>query len=153
MLLINKNFMQETEDLLTDDLEITDTVKIYLAGTSKWAKFLSIIGLTFCAIMLVVAFYAAFYISPLMNSRYGFSLGRAISAVYIFLAVIWFFPCLFLYRFSAKLSDAIKRNDQENIESAFLNLRATFRFMGIVVIIVLSLWFMSLLFQFAKAFH
>ena len=145
--------MQETEDLLTDELEITDTLKIYLGGTAKWAKFLSVIGLIFCAVMLTVAFYAAFYISPITTARYGFSLGRAISAVYIFLAVVWLFPCLFLYKFSVKLLDAIKRNVQENIESAFLNLRATFRFMGIVIIIILSLWLMSFLLLLAKNFH
>ena len=148
-----ENFMQETDDLLTDELEITDTLKAYLGGTARWAKFLSIIGLIFCTAMLAVAFYAAFYISPIMTTRYGFSLGRAISAVYIFLAVVWFSPCFFLYKFSVKLSDAIKRNVQENIESAFLNLQSTFKFMGIITIIILSLWLMSFLLLVAKNFN
>lgn len=145
--------MHETEDLLTNDLEITDTLKTYLSDTAKWAKFLSIIGLICCIVMLITAFYAAFYVSPIMNNRYGFSLGRTISAVYIFLAVVWFFPSLFLYKFSVKLLDAIKRNVQENIESAFHNLRSTFKFMGIVTIIILSLWLMSFLLLVAKNFH
>ncbi|MEP6595189.1 MAG: hypothetical protein ABJA71_04545 [Ginsengibacter sp.] len=143
--------MQEAEDLLTDELEITDTLKAYFSVTAKWAKFLSIIGLICCLGMLALAFYAAFYISPIMNNRYGFSLGRAISAVYIFLAVVWFFPCVFLYKFSVKLLDAIKRNIQENIESAFLNLRSTFKFMGIVTIIILALWVMSFFSMIAKS--
>jgi len=145
--------MEEPKDLLTDELEITGELRNHLSGTAKWAKFLSVIGLVFCAGMLVFAFYAAFYVSPLMRTRYGFSLGPAISAIYIFLAAVLFFPCVLLYKFSVKLLDAIKENARENIESAFLNLRSMFKFIAIVVIIVLTLWFMSLIFTVVRKFH
>src|ERR1700712_1523689 len=54
--------------------------------------------------------YTGFYISRLMAERYGFSLGPAISAVYLFFAVVLFFPCLFLYKFSVKLQWSVKKN-------------------------------------------
>jgi hypothetical protein len=145
--------MEEQEDLLSNELEITETLKSYFIDSAKWARFLSVVGLFACMVMLIVAFYAAFYVPRVANYRYGFSLGRLVSAVYVFFAVAWFFPCFFLYKFSVKLLNAIKTNVQENIESAFNNLKSTFKFLGIVTIVILSLWFMSFLVLVAQKFH
>jgi len=145
--------MEEPKDLLTDELEITGTLRNHLSGTAKWAKFLSVIGLVFCFGMFAFSLYAAFYVSPIMRIRYGFSLGPAISALYLFLSVALFFPSILLYKFSIRLQDAIKENARENIENAFLNLRSLFKFIGIVIMIVLALWLMSIVFAVVKTFH
>jgi hypothetical protein len=142
--------MQEPQDLLTNELEITNTLKNYLSDVAKWAKFLSVIGLISCLVMVAGAFYAGYYVSHLPSYSFGSSMGQAITALYIFFAVIWFYPCLFLYKFSLKLMQALKSNSQEYIESAFINLRSAFKFLGIVTIVILSLWLLSFLFLVAK---
>ncbi len=142
--------MQETKDLLTNDLEVTGTLKNYLLDAAKWGKFLAVTGLISCFVMVAGAFYAGYYISHLPSYSFGSSMGRAITAFYIFFAVIWFYPCVFLYKFSTKLIEALKNNSQEYIESAFINLRSAFKFMGVVTIVILSLWLLSFVFLVAK---
>ena len=137
--------MQEPHDLLTNELEITDTLKSYLLDAAKWGRFLAVIGIISCLLMVAGAFYAGYYVSHLPSYSFGSSMGQAVTAFYIFFAVIWFYPCLFLYKFSANLLLALKSNTQEHIESAFISLKSAFKFLGIVAIIILSLWFLSIL--------
>lgn len=144
--------MQEKEDLLTNELELTDTLKKHLSDIAGWARMLSIVALISCGLMLAGAVFTGFYVSRIMHYRYGFSLGSAISALYIFFAAVWFFPSLLLYRFSLKLSAAIKNNIQENIDEAFVDLKSLFKFLGIGTIIILSLWIVSFLLLLVKAF-
>ena len=144
--------MQEKEDLLTDELEITDTLKKHLTDIAGWAKILSVVALISCGFMLAGALFTGFYISRVMHYRYGFSFGPAISALYIFFAVVWFFPSVLLYRFSLKLNAAIKNNIQEDIDEAFLDLKSLFKFLGIGTILILSLWIISFLLLLVKAF-
>ncbi len=142
--------MQEPHDLLTNELEITDTLKSYLLDAAKWGRFLAVIGIISCLLMVVGAFYAGYYVSHLPSYSFGSSMGQAVTAFYIFFAVIWFYPCLFLYKFSVKLLLALKSSSQECIESAFINLRSAFKFLGIVTIVILSLWLLSFLLLIAK---
>lgn len=135
--------MEETEDLLKDELEITGTLKSNLGGTAWWATFLAVTGLTFCLLNLAASVYSGIYISRIMHERYGFSIGPAIAAIYIFFAVVLFFPCVFLYKFSVSLQHSIKINSQENLEDAFQNLRLVFKFLSIVVLIVVLFWLLS----------
>jgi len=89
-------------------------------------------------------------VSHLPSYSFGLSMGQAITAFYIFFAVIWFYPCPFLYRFSVSLMQALKNNSQEHIESAFVSLRSAFKFLGVVAIVILSLWLLSFLLLIAK---
>jgi hypothetical protein len=142
--------MQEPHDLLTNELEITDTLKSYLLDAAKWGRFLAVIGIISCLLMVAGAFYAGYYVSHLPSYSFGSSMGQVVTAFYIFFAVIWFYPCLFLYKFSVKLLLALKSSSQEYIESAFINLRSAFKFLGIVTIVILSLWLLSFLLLIAK---
>ena len=142
--------MQEPYDLLTNELEITDTLKSYLLDAAKWGRFLAVIGIISCLLMVAGAFYAGYYVSHLPSYSFGSSMGQAVTAFYIFFAVIWFYPCLFLYKFSVKLLLALKSSSQEYIESAFINLRSAFKFLGVVAIVILSLWLLSFLLLIAK---
>ncbi len=142
--------MQEPHDLLTNELEITDTLKSYLLDAAKWGRFLAVIGIISCLLMVAGAFYAGYYVSHLPSYSFGSSMGQAVTAFYIFFAVIWFYPCLFLYKFSVKLLLALKSSSQEYIESAFINLRSAFKFLGIVTIVILCLWLLSFLLLIAK---
>ncbi len=142
--------MQEQKDLLTNELEITDTLKKHFIDIAGWARLLSVISIIACVLMLTGAVFTEFYISRLMANRYGFSIGSAISALYVFFAAIWFLPSILLYSFSIKLSTAVKNNIQENIDEAFIDLKSLLKFMGIGTMIVLLLWIVSFLTLFVK---
>jgi hypothetical protein len=66
--------------------------------------------------------------------------------VYIVLAVIYFFPCLFLYRFSTKMKTALNGNEQTDLTLSFQNLKSLFRYIGVITVIILAIYLIAILF-------
>jgi carbon starvation protein CstA len=55
----------------------------------------------------------------------------------LILAVIYFFPVLFLFRFSKRTGHAIQTLDKEELHKAFRSLKSHFVYIGVLIIIVL----------------
>jgi hypothetical protein len=71
----------------------------------------------------------------------GFGMGNtAIVFLYAGLALLYFFPCLYLFRFAQKMKQALNHSDQESLITSLGNLKACFRFMGILTIVVLGIY-------------
>ena len=58
----------------------------------------------------------------------------------IIMTAIAFFPLFFLLQFAGKMRTALAANEQDGLNEAFLNLKKYFRYLGIIVIIVLVLY-------------
>src|SRR5882672_6038048 len=92
------------------ELHIDAPSSSYLSDTAKWAKFLAIVGFIVCGLIVLVAFFAGSILSATF-SRYGMEGGSAASSVgsafitiiYILVALLYFFPCLYLFRFATKM--------------------------------------------------
>jgi hypothetical protein len=142
------------------DLQVDNQSHGFLTDTAKWAKFLSIVGFIFCAIIAVVAVFGASFFRTLMSGQFGNQLGPqgeaqvglaatmgavAFTVIYLLLALLYFFPCLFLFRFSSRMQLALRTNDQVQLNTSLKNLKFYFRYMGILTIVVLSLWGIGIL--------
>lgn len=129
-------------------LSIDATSKAHLTVAAKWAKFLAIIGFIVCGIIVLAGIFAGSLMSSFSSSQYGefggwTNLGGfgALAAVfYVLIALLYFFPCLFLFNFAAKMKAALLADDQDTLNLSFQNLKKTFRFVGIVTIVVLSIY-------------
>jgi len=127
----------EQHDLLTNDLLISDKTQANLIASAKWGKFLSIVGFVSCVLMIFAGIYMV-AANPSLNSySYAGDAARIAGITYIITSVILFFPCLYLNKFSNKAQEAVRSTSQESLESAFINLKAMFKFYGIVTIIFL----------------
>jgi hypothetical protein len=71
--------------------------------------------------------------------------GGAFAVVYIVIALVYFFPCLYLYNFANRMKIALLNNDQVQLNISFKNLRALYRFIGILMIIGLCIWVLGVL--------
>ena len=80
------------------------------------------------------------------GGMYGAGFGIGIAIFYIFILAVWFFPLMYLLRFSNRMKNAITGNDQQALNIAFQNLKICFRFVGIVTIIVLALYAIAFIF-------
>jgi len=131
------------------ELQIDANAQAILRETSKWAKFLSIVGFIFCGILLVIGIFAASLFAT-MSTQYGSpmpaQMGGLMTGFYIFYAVIYFFPCLFLFRFSTRTQVALRSNDQLQLSTALGSLKSYFKFFGILTIIILSLCILAIVF-------
>ena len=69
-----------------------------------------------------------------------------ISILYLLMALLYFFPSLYLYRFSEKANRALDKKDSNELEVALGNLKSTFKFYGIAAIVIISLYLLIFIF-------
>ena len=141
--------MDSTPQTNLFELQVDHIGTVYLRDAARWAKFLAIAGFVFCGLFVVVAILCITVLSGLFNSMGASGVsgigGGVIAVVYIGIAVLDFFPCLYLYKFAARMQVALSSNDQEQLNSSFLNMRAFYRFVGVLMIIALGLWMLGIL--------
>jgi hypothetical protein len=128
------------------ELQIDPSSQAALSDGAKWGKFLAIIGFIFCGLIVIGAIGLGVYLGSaanVMGTAYAGGMGLGISMVYIFMAAIYFFPCLFLYNYSNQIKEAIATSNQEAMAKGFSNLRTLFKFVGILMIVVIGLMLLS----------
>ena len=132
-------------DLLNNDLQVSPVSQNFLHEAARWAKFLSIIGFIVCGLMAIAAFFAPSLYTRLsafeeLSSAVAGAASTVITIVYLAIAVLLFFPCLYLNKFSVKMKTALNSINQEDFEDSFKNLKSLFKFYGILSIILLSFY-------------
>jgi hypothetical protein len=65
--------------------------------------------------------------------------------MYLAIAVLYFFPSLFLFQFGSKMKIALNNNDQPALNLSFTKLKAYFRFWGVLTIILISFYAFALI--------
>ena len=132
------------------ELQVDHEGTVYLKEAARWAKFLAIIGFIFCGIIALCGLFAGTFIGSMYSSmgvgRAGAMGGAFFSILYIGIALLYFFPCLYTFNFAKKMQVALRSNDQSNLNQSFRNLKAAYRFLGILTIIGLCLWTLLLIF-------
>ncbi len=145
---------QQENSLFGLSLDATSTS--HLKETASWARLLAIVGMVMCVLMVLGGILASVAFSKVgeLERDYGRSgygsgasagMGAAIVVVYIIVALIYFFPCLFTLRFANYIKTAINANDQQALNEGLRNLKATFRYMGIITIIFIAFFVLGLL--------
>lgn len=66
--------------------------------------------------------------------------------VYLAIGIVYFFPILYLLRFSTNIQQAISANSTQQILLAFKNLKSHYRYIGIVMIVMLGLYLLMFVF-------
>jgi hypothetical protein len=135
----------EKFDLLNNDLQVSVPAQNFLSECAKWGKFLAIIGFILCGIMVVLAFFIPTLIMNIppynaMAPSLSSGLAAGMTVMYILFACLFFFPCLYLYKFSVKMKSSLAETSQENFDESLQNLKSMFKFYGIVTIVMLSIY-------------
>lgn len=135
--------MEEKSVFESFELDVNEDIKGFLKEISKWANFLSIIGFIGLGLMVVGGMFMSFF-SGLNdfsgNTTYGLGYSMGVGLVYMVLALIYFFPILYLFKFSKKMKNALVLNNNEDFKMAFLNLKSHYKFMGIFAIVIITLY-------------
>lgn len=140
-------------NLNTESLVINQESKAYLLETAKWGKFLAILGFIMLAFMIVASLAMGAFMGTLMSSMGGGAGGPAaamgggaITFMYILIALIYFFPLLYLYRFSTKMKTALISQDQMLLSESLRNLKSCYKFLGIFTLVILILYAIIIVF-------
>ncbi|WP_345166501.1 DUF5362 family protein [Nibribacter koreensis] len=128
----------------------------FLYATAKWGKFLAIVGFVGVGIMVLIGLFGGSIMGAAMstameadesinNPMLG-SMGFLFGFFYLLIAVLYFFPVLYLYKFSTKMQDGLRSKDEMTVESSFENLKSLFKFMGILTVVILGFYALIIVF-------
>lgn len=141
--------MEQEQNTSLFGFGIDPTSRVHLAEAARWARFLAIVGFVMCGLVVIIGIFAGSIMSSMMSgyseefggrARFGGGLGAFMSILYIGFAILYFFPCLFLFRFANLMKTALNTNEQGTLNTSFQNLKIMFRYVGILTIIVLSIY-------------
>jgi hypothetical protein len=141
--------MEESNQSSLFELSIDHESHSHLSETARWAKFLAIVGFVTCGLIAILSFFmgsilASTTLTPYSTSGLGIVGGAFITILYLVIAVIYFFPCLFLYNFSVRLRAALRSNDQVKLNQSLKSQKTLFKYVGIMTIIILSFYALAL---------
>ena len=146
--------MEQNQNTTLFGLSIDMNSKAHLSEAARWARFLAIVGFVMCGLIVLGGIFAGSIISSLMggyrgsgfrDSPMGSGVSMMMTIFYIGFAVLYFFPCLFLFQFANYMKAAIATENQDSLTTSFQNLKRTFRFVGILTIIVLCFYLLAIL--------
>ena len=139
--------MENMESTNRDEvlMSVNHKIKDYLLETSKWGKLLAIVGYIGLGFLVLLGFGVIIGFSIFSGiADVGFPLG-IVGIFYILIAVLYYFPVNYLYKFSGQIKQGFNSNDQQSITTGFGNLKSLFKFMGIFTIVILSIYALGLI--------
>ncbi len=126
-----------------EQLTLTSASKNFLRETAKWTFFLSVLGFIMIGLILIFAAFASKFVD-IMQMSYPQPLpkgiGVSLTITYLILAIIYFFPVYYLLQFSNKMKKALSTKNDEILAKAFESLKSHYKFIGVFIIITLSLY-------------
>ncbi|NRS88923.1 hypothetical protein HNQ02_001841 [Flavobacterium sp. 7E] len=136
--------MNEFTPKENQDLIIDFESKGFLKETAKWTYFLSILGFVGVGILFMIGLFVQSLFSKL-GSMFGGMMGNQmgggfIGTFYIVMAVVYFFPVYYMFKFSTKLKAALKTNDNLKLKDAFKFMKSHFKFVGITSLVFISFY-------------
>lgn len=130
----------------TRKIEIGPESLNHLNAIRKWTMFFSVIGFIFIGLMLIAGIIAGTFLSVFDTGNPGAGTTRWIMiVVFVAVAMVYYFPVRFLFRFSLHTRNAVQTTNKEELRLAFKNLRSFFVYLGILLIICLLLYFTVLI--------
>ncbi len=152
--------MEQNQNTSLFGMNVDQSGKYHLTEATKWAKFLAIFGIIVCLLIALIGVFFGAFFESLMSGRGGrefaefnefqeltrattrqASIGFAL--VYVLIALLYFFPCLFLYKFAVRARRALDINDSNLLTTSFQSLKATFRYLGVITIIIITFWVLA----------
>jgi small-conductance mechanosensitive channel len=124
------------------ELILTETAQYYLHQTSKWTKFLAIMGFIGAAFMALLGLVLSAGMSAIsaFSSAFPAPFGLLMGFFYIVIAVFYFIASLYLYNFGEKVKSGVLFKDALQIEEGFGKLKSLFKMVGITTIVFLVLY-------------
>lgn len=129
------------------ELRLNENSKKFLRETSKWAFVLSIIGFIVSGLLLFIGMFTLIFFNDVgTTSQYEGIPLYILSLIYSGVAIIGFFPSVYLYSFSRKMAEALREKSTEDLTLAFSKLKSYFKFLGITTLIVITCYIIALVF-------
>jgi len=126
-------------------IEIDQDILKNLNVIRKWAMFFSILGFIFLGLVIIIGIIAGTFLSAFKSGGASAGIPESLIIILFFvLAVVYFFPVHFLFRFSKQTAHAVHNLDKEALHKAFRSLKSYCVYMGVLTILGLCLYVVAL---------
>lgn len=131
----------------SEGLRVTPQARHFLKEGAKWAKFIAIANFAMLGFMVVMfLIIGAFASSAYETMGLPPGMGTGVIVLYVlFIVGIAFFPILYLYRFAVQARQAADFSSQGALEEALSNLKSFYKFIGILLAILLGFYALIIL--------
>jgi uncharacterized membrane protein YjgN (DUF898 family) len=138
--------MESQSQFETFELQLNSTALQFLKETAKWSYFLSILGFIGIGLMLVAAVFMATILGSMPTTGMGAfgAMQGMMSGIYVVMALLYFFPVYYLYKFASKMKSALSSKSTEELTDSIENLKSHYKFMGILAVIIISIYILIL---------
>jgi hypothetical protein len=129
------------EDNTPLGLRITPPAAAYLREAARWGKFLAIVGFVVIGFVGLMAIFAGAFMGAMMDGAeggVGFFSSGFLTVFYLLIALLYFFPVLYLYRFASKVQQGLNLQSEAEVNEAFKNLKSLLKFIGVLTIVMLA---------------
>ena len=127
-----------------EQLQISQNGMTFLKETSKWALFLAIMGYIGIGFMVLLALMV-FGISAVgAFTEFGILGGGGLALIYLVMAGLYFIPVHYLYKFSEAMKKAVNSGEDKALENGLKYLKKHYKFIGIMMIVIMSLYVLML---------
>jgi hypothetical protein len=140
-------------EIKNQKIELEGVTLLYMNEIRKWTQFMSILGFVVIGLLALVGviFLIASVTRPSMQiDEFGILLGPWMGICYILLAVVYFFPVLYMYRFSTFAKQSLLQissgeSSNELMAKAIVYLKRHFRYVGIFTIAILAVYLLVII--------
>ncbi|UPT70631.1 MAG: DUF5362 family protein [Flavobacterium sp. JAD_PAG50586_2] len=135
------------------DLKLNDFAVAALRESGKWCMFLSILGFIFIGLFVLMGIFMSFVMSAMPTESYGpgmennpmMAMKGYFGIFYIIMALVYFFPVYYLYNYAKGVKQALELSSSEVMATALVNLKSHHKFLGIMTIVMISLYILILI--------
>lgn len=134
------------EDItLVQELKVTPKTAGFLKEIAGWTTFFSILGFIGLGLLVLLALLVKFVFGNALanlpsTANLPFNAGNLFAVLYLVFAFIYYFPIMYLYKFSTKMKKALYAKDDDVFTDAFEMLKSHYKFVGVFTIILISLY-------------
>jgi hypothetical protein len=132
------------------NLRLTVQSREFLREIAKWAQFLSIVGFVGLAFIVLIALFAGSLVGTMASmsgeEMPGAMSGTFVTVLYLLMAVLYFFPIYYLFKFSTRLKEALVNEDEAILEDSLGYLKSHYKFIGILTIVMISIYILAFAF-------
>lgn len=132
-------------------LIVSEDMRSYIYETTKWAKFLAIVGFVISAFLTLTSFT----IGAAMQSNAELAAAMASSklspTVITILCLVYtfaiFYPSMLLFRYANKAQLGVLYGEQASLDEAFSKLKSLFKYWSVITLIGIVLYIMLVILQ------
>ncbi len=130
-----------------NNLQLDEQAVNALRESAKWSTFLAVLGFVGIGLMVIAAIFMGSAMAMLPEDPYSSAgmnpfgaMKGFISIFYFVLAVIYFFPILYLYKYATGMKNALNMRNNNTLSDALVQLGKHHKFLGIMMIVLISLY-------------